>query len=65
MQPLRDAQSVLESLAAEEMELFHSGDRSRYTVRGPLLGRMELVHQLYANGMHSIPLELGMWRWGK
>lgn len=59
LKPLSDVHSVLESLAAKEMEHFQSRNRTRYMVRGPLLGRMELVRQLYADGMHRIPLGLG------
>ena len=59
LQPLLEARDLLESLAAEELKIYQSSERSRYIVRGPLLGRMELVRQLYANGMHKVPLKLG------
>lgn len=61
LQPLRDARDLMESLAAEELRVFTSGQRSRYTVRGPMLARMELVRQLYIAGMHQIPLNLSKW----
>lgn len=60
LEPLRDARDLMEILAAEEREIYQSNKRSRYIVRGPLLGRMELVRQLHLNGMHEVPLGLGM-----
>ena len=57
--PLHTARNLMESLAADEQEFKQSGDRSRYIVRGPILGRMELVRQLYFNGMECLPINLG------
>ena len=42
--------------------MWNNAERARYVVRGPLLGRMELIVQLFHNGMHSIPLNLGEFR---
>ena len=53
---------VLESLAAQEIEHYRSQRKTRYVVRGPLLGRMELARQLYINGMYHIPIGLGMYQ---
>ena len=58
--PLRDTRDLLQLLAMEELEVFYKPEKTRYTLRGPLLGRMELLRQLYMNGMHEIPLEMGM-----
>ena len=61
----------MQALAREELEIYYRPEKSRYNVRGPLLGRMELVRQLYLNGMHEIPLEMGtcvhfdLWRCGQ
>lgn len=59
LQPLHEARELMEQLAMEELAVGSAAEKTRYTVRGPLLGRMELVCQLFHNGMHNIPLNLG------
>lgn len=51
--PIRDAQDLMESLVEEEQRIRQSEEKSRYVLRGPYLGRMELVRQLYQNGVHQ------------
>lgn len=59
LRPLQEARDLIEKLAMEELAIGEASERTRYTVRGPLLGRMELICQLFHNQMHTIPLNLG------
>lgn len=59
LQPLCEARDLMERLAMEVLSLASSAEKTCDLIRGPLLGRMELICQLFCNGMHSAPLDLG------
>ena len=59
LHPLHEARDLIEKLAMVELAVGSAAKRTRYIVRGPLLARMELIRQLFHNGMHFIPLNLG------
>ena len=59
LQPLTEARDLMEQLAAEEQRKSMDRTPGDHVLRGPLLGRMELLKQVIVCGLEDMGLELG------
>ena len=61
LQPLTEARDLMERLAAEEQRKSIERPPGAHVLRGPLLGRMEILKQVIVCGMEDMNLHLGEW----
>ena len=59
LQPVTEARDLMEQLAAEEQRKSMDRVPGEHILRGPLLGRMELVKQMIICGLEDMGLEHG------
>ena len=59
LQPLTEARDLMEQLATEEQRKSMDRVPGNHVLRGPLLGRLELVKQIIICGLEDMGLELG------
>ena len=59
LQPLTEARDLMERLAAEEQKKNIERLPGVHVLRGPLLGRMEILKQVMVCGMEDMDLQLG------
>lgn len=57
LQPLTEARDLMEQLAAEEQRKSMDRVPGEHVLRGPLMGRMELVKQIIICGLEDMGLE--------
>ena len=57
LQPLTEARDLMEQLAAEEQRKSMDRVPGEHILRGPLMGRMELVKQIIVCGLEDMGLE--------
>ena len=59
LQPLTEARDLMEQLATEEQRKSMNRVPGEHVLRGPLMGRMELVKQMILYGLQDMGLEYG------
>lgn len=59
LQPLTEARDLMEQLATEEQRKSMNRVPGEHVLRGPLMGRMELVKQMILFGLQDMGLEYG------